>query len=65
MSYTRKMDTGKHLSDYRIKNKIEAFCADISAIQASILLKISRVSINRYYNLFRELIFEHQMIEKE
>lgn len=59
------MKTGKHLSDYRIKKIIEAFCADISATQASILLKISRVSINRYYNLFRELIYEYQMAEKE
>jgi transposase-like protein len=59
------MNTGKHLSDYKIKKIIEAFCADISATQASILLKISRISINKYYNLFRELIFEHQMAEKE
>jgi len=59
------MNNNKPLSDYKIKKIIEAFCTDISATQASILLKINRNSINKYYNLFRELIFEHQMIEKE
>ena len=59
------MKNNKPLSDYKIKKIIEAFCADISATQASILLKINRNSINKYYNLFRELIFEHQMAEKE
>ena len=59
------MKTGKHLSDYKIKKIIEAFCADISATQASILLKISRISINKYYNLFRELIYDYQTEEKK
>jgi hypothetical protein len=35
------MNNNKPLSDYKI-NKIEAFCADISDTQASILLKINR-----------------------
>lgn len=43
---------------------MEAFCADISATKASILLKISRISINRYYNLLREIIYEMQSKEK-
>ena len=59
------MNNNKSLSDYKIKKIIEAFCADISATQASILLKINRNSINKYYNLFRDIIYEHQMAEKE
>jgi len=59
------MNNNKPLSEYKIKKIIEAFCADISATQASILLKFNRNTTNKYYNLFRELIYEYQTIEKE
>lgn len=59
------MNNNKPLTDYKIKKIIEAFCADISATQASILLKFNRNTTNKYYNLFRELIFEYQTAEKE
>lgn len=59
------MNNNKPLTDYKIKKIIEAFCADISASQASILLKFNRNTTNKYYNLFRELIFEYQTAEKE
>jgi len=38
MRYAGKVNTVNHFSDYKIKKIIEAFCADISATQASILL---------------------------
>jgi len=59
------MNNNKPLSNYKIKKIIEAFCTDISATQASFLLKINRNSINKYYNLFRQLIFCYQTEEKE
>lgn len=59
------MNNNKPLTDYKIKKIIEAFCADISSTQASVLLKFNRNTTNRYYNLFRELIYEFQTKEKE
>jgi transposase-like protein len=58
------MNDNKPLSDYKIKKIIEIFCVDIPASKAAILLKINRNSINKYYNLFRELIYEKQKQEK-
>jgi len=59
------VNNNKPLTDYKIKKIIEAFCADISSTQAAILLKFNRNTTNRYYNIFRDLIFEHQNAEKE
>jgi transposase len=58
------MNDNKPLSDYKVKKIIEIFCVDIPASKAAILLKINRNSINKYYNLFRELICEKQKKEK-
>jgi len=41
------MNIGKHLSDYKIKKIIEAFCADISAIQTFILSKTVYITANK------------------
>jgi len=53
------------LSAYRIKKIIECFCIDIEASKTAILLKHNRNTINRYYGIFRQLIFKHQTKEKE
>lgn len=39
---------------------MEAFCADVTAMQASLLCKLNRNTINRYYGIFREVIFDWQ-----
>ena len=44
------------LSRYKIKKILECFCIDIPANKTAVLLKINRNTINRYYNLFRQLI---------
>lgn len=51
-------------SDYKIKKIIKHFIADIDAIKTSILLEINRNTINRYYHIFRKVIFEHQSKER-
>lgn len=53
----------RKISDYKIKKIIKCFCEDIPASKTAKLLEINRNTINRYYNLFREVIFTHQMRE--
>lgn len=52
------------LSDYKIKKIIQCFCEDLDATRTSRILGINRNTINRYFNLFRELIFQSLEVEK-
>ncbi len=52
------------LSDYKIKKVIHCFCADIDATKTAEILKINRNTINRYFRIFRESIFQKQMEDK-
>ena len=45
------------LSDYKVKKIIECFCNDLDATKTSHLLKLNRNTINRYFNIFRKVIF--------
>lgn len=49
------------LSRYKKKKIIECFCLDIDATKASILLRLNRKTINRYYCSFRTIVYYHQM----
>ena len=51
------------LSNYRIKKIIRCFCIDIDATKTAELLELNRHTINRYYLIFRKLIYLHQTIE--
>jgi transposase-like protein len=51
------------LSRHKILKIVDCFCVDIEATKAAYLLRINRNTINRYYNLFRQLIFVHQAAE--
>ena len=37
------------------------FCLDLTATQTSKLLDINRKTINKYYNIFRNLIYKFQL----
>jgi len=52
-------------SNYKLKKIIKHFCTDIDATKTAELLEISRTTINRYFMLFREIIYESQMLESE
>ena len=52
------------ISRYRLLKIVECFCIDIDATKTSQLLKLNRKTINRYFNVFRNLIFEYQCSEK-
>ena len=51
------------LSRYKVEKIMWHFCVDISADHASKVLGFNRNTINRFYNLFRNAIFNYQQNE--
>ncbi|MCH7590894.1 IS1595 family transposase [PVC group bacterium] len=51
------------LSRYKIKKIIEYFCIDIEATKTAYLVRLNRNTVNRYYNIFRQTIFDYQTRE--
>ena len=47
------------LSDYKIKKILKCFCSDIDATKTAEILGLNRKTINHYYRIFREVIFEN------
>ena len=58
------MKYNSKLSQYKIKKVIKCFCIDIDATKTALLLDINRNTINRWYGIFRQEIYEHQMNQK-
>jgi transposase-like protein len=52
------------LTSQKQKKLIEHFCADIDATKTALILVLNRKTVNRYYMIFREAIYEHQKREK-
>ena len=52
--------TNSKISDYILKKIIKHFVVDIDASKCAKLIDVNRNTINRYYNFFRDLIFECQ-----
>ena len=48
------------ISKYKLKKIIKYFCVDILASKTSELIGINRNTINRYYNIFRKIIYIQQ-----
>jgi len=51
------------LSKYKLDKIINCFSIDIEASKATHLININRNTVNRFYNIFRKLIFEVQNAE--
>ena len=49
------------ISRHKVKKIIKYFCIDILASKTSELVEINRNTINRYYNIFRVLIYVAQV----
>ena len=45
-----------HISDAKIRQIIKHFALDLTASKTAELLKISRPTINEYFNRFRQII---------
>jgi transposase-like protein len=54
-----------HLGYYWIKKLVVFFALDVDATRTAVLLGVNRNTVNRYYKLFRRLIFEHQQADLE
>lgn len=52
------------LSKYKVKKIIQCFCIDIDATKTAQLLSLNRNTINRWYGIFRQVIYEYQMGQK-
>ena len=52
------------LSIYKVKKIIKFFCTDIDATKTAILLELNRNTINRWYNIFRQEIYDYQVNQK-
>lgn len=53
------------LSDYKIKKLISCFCSDIDATKTGEILSLNRNTINRYFKIFRTIIYQKQESDKE
>lgn len=51
----------KRLSKYKVERVVECFCLDLTATQASKLLRINRNTVNKYFNRFRLVIYKQQI----
>jgi len=51
------------LSDFKIKKLVWCFCVDIDASKVSLIVRINRNTVNRFYHLFRTVIYYHQRKE--
>lgn len=51
------------LSDFKVKKLLKYFCVDIEASKVSLIVDLNRNTVNRYYHLFRTLIYYHQLVE--
>ena len=52
------------LSIHKVKKIIKFFCTDIDATKTAILLELNRNTINRWYNIFRQEIYDYQVNQK-
>ena len=53
------------LTGYQIKKIIECFVIDIDASKTSLIVKVNRKTVNRFFGLFRKLIWQYQKNEFE
>lgn len=58
------MKYNSKLSQYKIKKIIKCFSIDIDATKTALLLNINRNTINRWYGIFRQEIYEYQVNQK-
>jgi transposase len=53
--------SNKKIREYKIRQIIKLFSYDITATNASKILKINRNTINRYYKILREIILKESI----
>ena len=58
------MKYNSKLSSYKLKKIIKCFCIDIDATKTALLLDLNRNTINRWYGIFRQEIYQYQVNQK-
>jgi len=53
------------ISTYKLKKVVQHFSLDIEASKTAILIGVNRKTVNRFYMIFRLLIYEQRMKELE
>ncbi len=53
------------ISNYKKRKIISCFCLDLTAVQTSKLLGLNRNTINKYFNIFRKVIYQYQVSQKK
>jgi transposase len=53
------------ISEFKIKKILKCFCEDLPATKTAKILGLNRKTIDRFYNIFREKIFQASMKEME
>lgn len=53
------------LSDFKTKKLIWCFCVDVEASKVGLIVTLNRNTVNRFYQLFRTVIYYHQASEFE
>lgn len=53
------------ITKYKIKKILKCFSEGLPAVKAAALMDINRKTVDRYYNLFRELIVLHSLKEMD
>jgi transposase len=52
------------ITRYKIKKIMQFFCTDIDATKTALLMGINRKTVNRYFLMFRQIIYDVQQQEK-
>ena len=55
--------SNKPITNYRKRKIISCFCLDLTATQTSQLLGLNRKTVNRYFTIFRTLIYQYQVMQ--
>lgn len=58
------MKYNSKLSAYKLKKIIKCFCIDIDATRTALLLDINRNTINHWFTIFRQEIYDYQTNQK-
>jgi len=51
------------LTNYQVKKILRLFCEDLTASKTANILLLNRKTVDRYYNMFREAIYTHSLVE--
>lgn len=58
------MKYNSKLSVYKLKKIIKYFCIDINTTRTALLLELNRNTINHWFGIFRQEIYEYQTNQK-